>query len=129
MGGAVLLGLLALPGGASAQSAVGRACFEQATTTSEMTNCARTELQRQQIRLGLAQVKLRRQLAAGKVAGGAPSEAQLAKAVAAWRTWRDAECALRADTVRGGSLAGLMRLRCLADLTRRQVQALREASE
>jgi uncharacterized protein YecT (DUF1311 family) len=122
---AAVISICAAGAGAQAMSKVGRACFDKANTTRQMLDCARAEYRRQGV--GLARL-------VGRIKGDLVVEdrrrvAAFDIALRRWQEWRDAECAARADLVRGGSLSPLLHLRCLADLTEQQVARLREAAE
>ncbi len=105
-------------------SPVGKACYERATTNAQLRACAGAEYQRQDSALSHL---------IGRIRGEGLEDKRrlpaLEAALKRWRDWRDAECAARADMVRGGSAAPRVRLQCLADLAERQIRLLKEAVE
>lgn len=106
-----------------------QACRERAVTTVDLTRCARADYRRQDSRLqaAVAEVRLRLQKTAGRA--GTRRRKDFEASLKAWAAWRDAECDWRSDVLRGGTAEPLVRLRCLADLTRTQVAALRAETE
>jgi uncharacterized protein YecT (DUF1311 family) len=90
-----------------------------------MMACAGAEYRRQEMALNRMIGKVKEELAVADKRRLPRFETALRR----WRDWRDAECAVRADLVRGGSAAPLVRLRCLASLTERQSALLKETLE
>lgn len=122
---AAAIGFGAAAPGAGAMSKVGQACFDKANTTRQMLDCARAEYRRQ----GVDLARLVGRIKGNLVVENRRRVAGFDVALRRWQEWRDAECAARADLVRGGSVLPLLHLQCLAVLTEQQIARLKEASE
>ena len=109
---------------AQAMSPVGKSCYERAATNAQMLACAGAEYRRQGTMLARMIGRVKEELADDKRRVPA-----FDLALRRWQEWRDAECAARADLVRGGSAAPVNRLQCLAGLTERQTRLLMESIE
>ncbi len=104
--------LFALPGHA-AEDAEPAACRTQATTV-EMIECADWQLRR-------ADRQLNEAYAVATAALDEEGKRLLRKAQRAWIAFRDAECLRARDEARGGTMAAVLEIACLTDLTERRV--------
>ena len=88
-----------------------------ATTTADMLACADEELR-------TADTGLNKSYGAFKKGLDAEGAKLLLEAQRAWIKFRDGNCAVEADQVRGGSLAPLFQLSCLAEMTKTRADQL-----
>lgn len=86
-----------------------RGC-EDAQTTAAMRECENSRFERADQKMNAAYQELVCRL-------DEPGRVKLRHAQQAWIKFRDAEAAFRADAARGGTLAPLIRVSVLADLT------------
>ncbi len=93
-----------------------------AQTTAAMRECEMARYKRAEAGMTAAYHSLLTKL-------GARGRAKLQRAQQAWRTFRDAEAALQANTVRGGTLAPLLRTSVLADMTESRWQQLMQEAQ
>lgn len=96
---------------------------ENAQTTAAMRECENSRFERADQKMNAAYRDLMSSL-------DEPGRAKLRRAQQAWIKFRDAEAAFRADAARGGTLAPLIRMSVLADMTEsRWEQLLKQAQE
>ena len=90
-----------------------------ASTTIDMAQCADIDYQ-------AADKRLNRSYGAFKKTLDAEGAKLLLESQRAWLKFRDTNCALAADQARGGTMAPLLTLGCLADLTAKRAKELDE---
>ncbi|MCW4151419.1 MULTISPECIES: lysozyme inhibitor LprI family protein [Halomonadaceae] len=94
---------------------------DNASTQLALTECSAQAYQSADDELNDAYQSLVRKLEASPA-----TLEQLRKAQRAWISFRDAECALESSGVEGGSAQPMVRNGCLATLTKRRTERLRE---
>ena len=96
---------------------------ENAQTTAAMRECENSRFERADQKMNTAYQNLMSSL-------DEPGRAKLRRAQQAWIKFRDAEAAFRADAARGGTLAPLIKMSVLADMTEsRSEQLSKQAQE
>ncbi|GGD92993.1 hypothetical protein GCM10011390_09660 [Aureimonas endophytica] len=115
LGAAVLALLVAASGGAPAAEA---ACGAKATQ-SDLDACAGAELKRADADLNARYAEL-----VARLGDDQKVKTKLVAAQRAWIGFRDAECALRAAGVEGGSAQPMVVADCRAELTRKRADDL-----
>ena len=104
-------------------------CGRGGVAPESMRSCIAALLELEEI--GLTQVsalRFQESLAADAAAGTEDASNAYRAAATAWRAYRDAECARRARASPPAGQADLVRLSCMADLTRKRHGDLRESS-
>lgn len=105
-----------------------RRCTREAVGPESAQKCVNALLALEE--LGLSQVsalRFQESVAADSAAGNEEASNAYRAAATAWRGYRDAECARRAREIRPGGEADLARTSCMADLTRKRFEDLRES--
>jgi len=102
-------------------SAPNRQC-ENAQTTAAMRECENSRFERADRKMDAAYQELLGRL-------DEPGRVKLRHAQQAWIKFRDAEAAFRADAARGGTLAPLIRVSVLADLTESRWEQLSKQAQ
>lgn len=89
------------------------------TTTAGMRNCENLRFQRAEQALDSVYAELMKKV-------DKRGQAKLRAAQSAWLQFRQAEADFQADMVRGGTLAPLIKITVMADLTESRVEQLRK---
>ena len=95
---------------------------ENAQTTAAMRECENSRFERADQKMNAAYQDVMSRL-------DEPGRAKLRRAQQAWIKFRDAEAAFRADAARGGTLAPLIRMSVLADLTESRWEQLSKQAQ
>lgn len=93
-----------------------------AATTIEMMECSDQDYQ-------AADKALNKSYAAAKKPLDAEGGKLLLEAQRAWLKYRDTNCAVAADQARGGTLAPVLKLSCLAEMTKARAKELDEQAK
>ena len=93
---------------------------KNATTTAAMRACENTRFQKAEQELNAVYKDLLKQLDAGR-------KEKLRVAQSAWLRFREANADFEADAARGGTLAPLIRMTVLADMTEARTAELKKA--
>ncbi|AAK88140.2 hypothetical protein EN41_07890 [Agrobacterium tumefaciens] len=125
--------LLFLTGGAASAALAEEAPDCKAPQTqADMTICAGKDHEKADKELNAAYQKLRKQLAERDKtadASGKGANDALVMAQRAWVAFRDANCALAGFQARGGSMEPMLIASCLADMSSKRADELRQLSE
>ena len=120
---AALFNLLAgLPVYSAVQTVETGTDCKHATTTAAMRACENARFQKAEQELNTAYKNLMKQLDDGQ-------REKLRLAQSAWLRFREANADFQADTARGGTLAPLIRISVLADMTAARAAELKKASQ
>lgn len=101
-------------------------------TQADMTICAGKDHEKADKALNAAYQKLSKQLAERDKTADASSKGAtdaLVTAQRAWVTFRDANCALAGFQARGGTMEPMLIASCLADMSSKRADELRQLSE
>lgn len=101
-------------------------------TQADMTICAGKDHEKADKDLNAAYQKLRKQLAERDKTADASSKGATDALVTAQRAWvafRDANCALSGFQARGGTMEPMLIASCLADMSSKRADELRQLSE
>lgn len=101
-------------------------------TQADMTICAGKDHEKADKDLNAAYQKLRKQLAERDKTADASSKGATDALVTAQRAWvafRDANCALAGFQARGGTMEPMLIASCLADMSSKRADELRQLSE
>ena len=104
---------------AAVQADTGTDC-KKATTTAAMRACENTRYQKAEQELNAVYKDLMQQLDEGR-------REKLRLAQSAWLQFREANAAFEADAARGGTLAPLIKMTVLADMTEARTAELKKA--